>query len=174
VSLTPFERRRAAAVLALAAIVIVVCLATGNLVVAAVFAALTPALVYRVTGHEWREAFARASGRQPAPPPAAERVELAGSRDRRMPGSGERVAAIAMLVAVVPVALGLLSALVGGVIGTDEASLGIGFVMILVWTGFAAGLSGLVVGADGPRKLIALAAGAATALSVALWISVVG
>ena len=79
-----------------------------------------------------------------------------------------------MLVVAVPVALGLLSALVGSVIGSHEASLGIGFAMIAVWTGFAAGLSRLVVGADGPRKLIAIAAGAATALSVALWISVVG
>jgi hypothetical protein len=174
VSLTPFERRRAAAVLALAAIVVVVCLATGNLVVAAVFAALTPALVYRVTGHEWREAFARVSGREPAPPAAAERGGLAGSRDRRMPGSGERVAAIAMLVVGVPVALGVLSALVGSVVGIDDATLGIAIVMTLSWTGFAGMLSGLVVGSDGPRKLIALAAGAATALSVALWVSVVG
>ena len=174
-SLTPFERRRAAAVLAAAAIVVVVCFATGNGVVGAVLLALTPALVYRVTGHAWGEAFARVSGRAPAPSrPAAERVVPAGSRDRRMPGSGERVAAIAMLVVAVPVALGLLSALVGSVIGSDDATLGVGIAMTLSWTGFAAMLSGLVVGADGPRKLIALAAGAATALSVALWVSVVG
>ncbi len=173
-TLTPFERRRAAAVLIVAAIVLVVCFATGNAIAGAVLLALTPAVVYRVTGRSWRPALSRASGQEATAPPDVAPVGPAGSRGRRTPGSGERIGAIATLAVVVPVALGLLSALVGRVVGMGDAILAIGIVMTLSWTGFAGMLSGLVVGSAGPRRLIALAAGAATALSVGLWVSVVG
>lgn len=170
-SLTPFERRRAYAVLVVAAVLLVACLATGAVVVAVAIVVLTPAAVYRVTGHRWRQAFAWASGRESVLTPHADR---GGARGPREAGPRERAAAIAVLVAGVPAALGLLSALVGRVVDAGDATLALGMIMTLSWTGFAALLSGLVTRSGANRKLIALGAGAATALSVVLWTGVVG
>ncbi|MEA2192623.1 MAG: hypothetical protein QOI73_2744 [Solirubrobacteraceae bacterium] len=167
-SLDTFQRRRAGAVLTVVGIVALVCLATGNAVAAVVLIVLAPALVYRVTGHRWSQAFPASSGREPEPthdlPPRSDR--------RPAPGPQQRVAAIAMLVAVVPAVIGLLSALAGRLAGFDDPVLPIVIVMTLAWTGFATLLSGLVSD-EGGRAPIALSAGAATALSMLVWAGVV-
>lgn len=174
--LDTFQRRRAGAVLVVVAIVVLVCLATGNAVAAAVVVALTPALVYRVTGHGWSDALSWAFGREPGPMPGREPVPAPGlppRSDRRPPPRPQqRVAGIAMLVAIVPAALGLLSVMAGKVVGAEDSALPIGIVMTLAWTGFAALLSGLVV-QEGRRAAIALAAGAATVVSVLVWAGLV-
>jgi hypothetical protein len=168
--LTPVARRRAVAVLAVVAVVAVVCFATGHGVVATVLVALTPLLVYRVTGHSWRQAAARASGREPVRVPAAP----ADRRARRpLPARPSNPAAAILLIVVgVPAGLGLLSALAGQVAGGDEVAVPVGMVMTVTWTAFAALTSGMVV-REGRRGLVALAAGAATVASVLLWVGVV-
>jgi hypothetical protein len=84
VPLTPVAKRRATAVLIVVAVVVVACFATGNGVAGALIAALSPLLVYRVTGHSWRQARAWASGRSPVPSPAA-----APPRARRRPPAAQ-------------------------------------------------------------------------------------
>jgi hypothetical protein len=168
VSLTPFQRRRAWAVLALAAVLVVICLVAGSVVAAVVIVVLTPAAVYRVTGHSWQQAFSWAFGREPVP--RATRGPRRRSEPERPP---RRVASVGLLVAGVPAVLGLLSALAGKLVDSDDAVLAVGMLMTLTWTGFAALLSGLVVASQRDRTLIALGAGAATIVSVLIWAALI-
>jgi len=165
-SLDTFQRRRAGAVLLVVGIVALVCLTTGNAIAAVVLLVLTPPLVYRAAGCPWSQAIPGSLGREAA-------TDLPPRSDRRPePRPHQRVAAIAMLVAVVPAVIGLLSALAGRVVGSEAPVLAIVIVMTLAWTGFAALLSGLVTEQEG-RAAIALSAGAATAVSMLVWAGLV-
>jgi len=168
-TLDTFQRRRALAVLALAGILVVACLAMGNVIVAVVLVVLAPVAVFRVTGLSWNDAFAR----EPVPRPAVAAPTVPAHRGRRPPPSPpQRVAAITLLVGIVPLVLGLLSALAVRVVGAEDAALALGILMTLTWTAFAALLAGLVA-EDGGRLPIALGAGTTTAVSVLVWAGVV-
>jgi hypothetical protein len=172
VSLTPIERRRIWAVMAGSLILFVVCLMMGATIVAIVVGVMAPGLAYRVTGRSFGRALASASGGGAAVASSG-RVGRGGRDEPRSPPARRQVGSIALLVVVAPVVLGLLSVLAGKVSGGEHRAVVVGALMSLVWAIYTAQLSGLLVG-SGNRKLLALAAGAATALSVALWISIVG
>jgi len=168
-TLDTFARRRALAVLALAGILVVACLAMGNVMVAGVLVVLAPVAVLRVSGLSGSGAFAR----EPVRAPAVAAPAVPAHRGRRPPPSPQqRVAAIAMLVAVVPLALGLLCALAVRVLGVDGLALAVGILMTLTWAALAALLAGLVA-EKGGRLPIALGAGSTTAVSVLVWAGVV-
>ena len=168
--LTPFQRRRAWAVLALAAVLVILCLAFGSVIAAVVVVVLTPAAVYRVTGRSWQQAFAWAFGRKRVPVTRATRGPRRRTEPDRPP---QRIASIGLLVAGVPAVLGLLTALAGKLVGSEDAVLPVGMLLTVTWAAFAALLSGLVVSSQRERTSIALAAGAATVVSVLIWAALI-
>ena len=147
-TLTPFQRRRAWAVLALAALLVVLCLAIGSVIAAVVVVVLTPAAVYRVTGRSWQQAFAWAFGRERVPMTRATRGPRRRTEPERPP---QRIASIGLLVAGVPAVLGLLTALAGKLVDSEDAVLAVGMLLTVTWAAFAALLSGLVVSAQRER-----------------------
>lgn len=189
-TLDTFQRRRALAVLALAGILVVACLAMGNAVVAVALVVLAPVAVFRVTGLTWNDAFARGNdafprgndafsrgndslAHEPVRAPTVPALSVPAHRGRRPPPSPQqRVVAIALLVGVVPLAVGLLSALAVRVVGAESIALGVGILMTLTWTALAALLAGLVA-EKGRRLPIALGAGSTTAVSVLVWAGVI-